>query len=110
VADKPISWSNYLEDVVKFDRIQLLTLAANADCQYRLQQMQADIGGRQWANRSPMQPFSLAAVARDAILSGFDASALTPRTSDLVRLCDKYLNPRIRCFEPAAPTAASAGS
>jgi hypothetical protein len=92
VVEDPISWNRYLEDVTRFDPVQLLALAASAACEYRIQHIRVDIAGREWTTRSPMQPFSLAAVAPDAILNGFATPALTPRKSDLVRPCEKYLN------------------
>jgi hypothetical protein len=89
----PTSWNSYLEDVTRFHRVQLLALAASATaCEYRIQHIRVDIAGREWTTRSPTQAFSLAAVAPDSILSGFATPALTPRKSDLVGPCEKYLN------------------
>jgi hypothetical protein len=88
-APSPIRWDRYINEVIKFDQHQLLALIGRLSSEYRQRQIELDTSG---LIPGGTQPFALAAVARDAILSGFAAASLRPYAEDVIRLSQLYMN------------------
>ena len=105
MSPRPERWTRYLAEVSRFNVLGLLTIAAHESC--ALWEAEADLGdpGKAWAGLDVVPPFAVASVARDAILNGPSDGGATPRRSDLLRLCHRYLNLEEPVLtDPTSPT------
>ena len=92
MSPRPERWKRYLAEVCRFDTLALLALTAQESCALLASEAAAPDPGAAWTGDGVVPPFAVAAIARDAILSGPIRGGEQPRRVDLLRLCHRYLN------------------
>lgn len=101
MTSEPGVWEVYEERIRLFDRRALLELIAQASCAYLRDGEVRFTGQRHAAAQSPMQPFVLAAAARDAVMGAEGRASLD--LAALEWLCGSYVSLDDPVSRPGSP-------